>query len=66
MFCNNSFDTMYVVCTDLVCAVCIGLLSAEFLTVDIGLDMPMFWKPLCLLSTPEGLDTTTYQLTLIT
>ena len=45
---------MHVVCTDLLCVVGIGLLSAEFSTVDTGLGRPMFWKPLCLLSTPEG------------
>ena len=38
-----------------VCCVCIGLLSAEFLAVNTGLGRPMFWKPLCLLSAPEGL-----------
>ena len=37
---------------------CIGLLSAEFSTVSTGLGWPTFWKPLCLLSTPEGLATT--------
>ena len=64
MFCSNGFDTMHVVCTtDLLCVVCIGLLSAEFSTVNIGLDRPMFWKPLCLVSTLEGLATTNYQLT---
>ena len=42
---------------------CIGLLAAEFLTVNTGLGRPMFWKPLCLLSTPEGLATTNCQLT---
>ena len=36
------------------CIVCIGLLSTEFLTVNTGLGRPMFWKPPCLLSTPEG------------
>ena len=49
--------------TDLFCVVCIGLLSAEFSTVDTELGRPMFWKPLRLLSTPEGLVTTNYQLT---
>ena len=34
MFCSNGFDTMHVVCTDLLCVVCIGLLSAEFSTVN--------------------------------
>ena len=58
MFCSNGFDTMRVVCTDLLCVVCIGLLSAEFSAVNIGLCRPMFWKPLCLLSTSEGLATT--------
>ena len=49
---------MHVVCTDLKCVcVCIGLLSAEFSTVNTGLGTPMLWKPLCLLSTPEGLAT---------
>ena len=62
MFCSNGFDTMHVVCTHLVCVVCIGLLSAEFLTVNTGLDRPTFWKPLCLRSTPEGLATINYQL----
>ena len=58
MLCSNGFDTMHVVCTDLLCVVCI-----EFSTVNTGLGRPMFWKPLCLLSTPEGLATTNYQLT---
>ena len=63
MFCSNGFDTMHVVCTDLPCVVCIGLLSAEFSTVNTGLGRPMFWKPLYVLSTPEGLAATSYQLT---
>ena len=46
---------MYVVCTDLLCVVCIGLLSAEFSAVNTRLSTLMFWKPLRLLSTPEGL-----------
>ena len=58
MFCSNGFDTMHVVCTDLLCVVCIGLLSAEFSTVNTGLGMPMLWKLLCLLSTPDGLAAT--------
>ena len=49
MFCSDGLDTMHVVCIDLLCAVCIGLLSAEFSTVTTRLDRPMFWKPLCLL-----------------
>ena len=63
MFCSNGFDTMHVVCTDSLCVVCTGLLSAEFSTVNTGLRRPMFWKPLCLLRTPEGLATINYQLT---
>ena len=62
MFCSNGFDTMHVVCADLLCVVCIGLLSVQFSTVNTGLDRPMFWKPLYLLSTHEGLATTNYQL----
>ena len=62
MFCSNGSDIMHAVCTDLKCVVCIGLVSAEFSTVNTGLGRPMFWKPLCLLST-EGLATTNYQLT---
>ena len=54
---------MYVVYTDLLCAVCIGLLPAEFSTVNTGLGRPMFWTPLCLLSAHEGLVDTRYQLT---
>ena len=60
IFCSNGFDIMHVVCTDLLCVVCIG-----FSTVNAGLGRPMFWKPLCLLSTPEGLATTNCHLTLI-
>ena len=63
MFCSNGFDTMHVACTDLLCVVCIGLSSAEFSTVNTGLGRPTFWKPLCLLSTPEGLASTNYQFT---
>ena len=66
MFCSNGFDIMHVVCTDLLCVVCIGLVSAEFSTVNTGLGRSMFWKPLCLLNTLEGLATTNYQLTKIT
>ena len=46
MFCSNGFVTMHVVCTDLLCVVCVGLLFAEFPTVNTGLARPMFWKPL--------------------
>ena len=63
MFCSSAFDTMHVVCTDLLCAVCIGLSSADILTMNTGLGRPMFSKPLCLLSTADGLATTDYQLT---
>ena len=62
MFCSNGFDTM-LVCTDFLSVVRIRLLSAEFSTVNTGLGRPMFWKPLCLLSTPEGLATTNCRLT---
>ena len=62
MFRSNWFDTMHVVCTDLECDVCIGLLPAEFSTVNTGLGKHMFWKPLCLLSTRDDLATTNYQL----
>ena len=46
---NVGFDAMHAVCTDLLYVVCIGLLFAEFSTVNTGLGRPMFWKPLCLL-----------------
>ena len=61
--CSDGFDTMHVVCTDLLCVVCIRLLSAEFSTVNTGLGRPMLLEPLCPLSTPEGLATINYQLT---
>ena len=63
VFCSNGFDTMHVVCTDLLCVVCIGLLSAEFSVVNTGLHRPMLWQLLCLLSTTKGLATTNSQLT---
>ena len=71
MFCTNGFDTMHVVCTDLLCVVCVGLpcvvctglLNSEFPTVNTRLGRLMFWTPLRLLSTPEGLAATNYQLT---
>ena len=53
---------MHVVFTDLLCVACIRLLSAEFSTVNTGLGRPMFWTPLCLLSTPEGLAPQTINL----
>ena len=61
--CSVGFDTMHVVCTDLLCVVCIGFLYAEFSTVNTGLGKPVFWKHLCLLSTPEGLITANYKFT---
>ena len=61
MLCSNGFDTMHVVFIDLLCGVCIGLLSAESSTVNTGLGRPMLWKPLCLLNTPEGLATSNYE-----
>ena len=45
MFCSDGFDTMHVVCTDSLCVVCIGLLSAEFSTLNTGLSRTLFWKP---------------------
>ena len=62
MFCSDGFHTVHVVCTGLLCVVCIGSLSVEFSTENTGLGTSMFWKPLCLLSTPEGLASTDYQL----
>ena len=44
MFCSNGFDTMHVVCTDLLCVVCIGLSSAEVSTVNTELGWTMFLK----------------------
>ena len=35
-------------CTNLLFVVCIGLLSAKFLTLNTGLGRPLFWKPMCL------------------
>ena len=63
MFCSNGFDAMHIVCTYLLGVACIGLLSAKFSTVNTGLGGPMLSKPLCLLSTFEGLATRNYQLT---
>ena len=63
MFCSNGFDTMHVVFTNLLCVVCIELLTAEFSTMNKGLGRLMFWKLLCLLSTPESLPTINCQLT---
>ena len=42
MFFSNGLDTTHVVCTDLLCVVCIGLSSAEYSTVNTGLGKPMF------------------------
>ena len=55
--------TPCILCVQIYCVVCVGLLSADFSTVNTGLGRPRFWKPLCLLSTPEGLAATNYQLT---
>ena len=63
MFCSDGFDTMHVVCTDSLRVACIGLLGAEFSTVNAGLGRTMFWKPVSMLSTHEGLAATYYQLT---
>ena len=52
--------TPCMLCVQIYCVVCIGLLSAEFSTVNAGLGRPMLLKLLCLLSTPEGLATTNY------
>ena len=38
MSCSHGFDTIHVVCIDLLSIVCIGLLPAEFLTVNTGLE----------------------------
>ena len=62
MFCSDGFQPC-MLCVQIYCVACIGLLSAEFSTVNTGLGMPMFWKPLCLLSTHEGLAATNYKLT---
>ena len=58
--------TPCMLCVQIYCVAPIGLLAAELSTVNTGLGRPMFWKPLCLLSTPEGLATTNYQFTEIT
>ena len=47
MFCSSWFYTMHVVCKNLLCVVCIGLLPAEFFTVNTGLGKPTYvfhWK----------------------
>ena len=59
---SDGFHTMHLLCTDLLCVVCVGLVSAEFSTVNTGFGRPLFWKPLCLLSSTEDLATTNYQL----
>ena len=40
--CNNEFDNMHVVCTYQLCVACIGLLSADFSTLNTGPDRHMF------------------------
>ena len=52
---------MHVVCADLLCVVCVRLFS----TVKTGSSRPMFFKSLCLMSTPEGLASINCQLTKI-
>ena len=47
MFCSNGFDTIHVVFTD-----------QPISAVNTGSNRPLFWKPLCLLSTPDSLATT--------
>ena len=34
---GDGINNMHVVCTDLLCVMCIGLLSVKFSTVNIGL-----------------------------
>ena len=58
--------TPCMLCVQIYCVVCIGLLCAEFSFVNTRLGRPMFWKSLCLLSTPEGLAGTNRQFTQIT
>ena len=60
--CCSDRLTQCVLCVQIYCVVCIGLLSDEFSTVNTRLGRPMFLEPLCPLSTPEGLATTNYQL----
>ena len=56
--------TPCMLCVQIYCVLCVlDLVSAEFSTVNTGLGSPIFWKPQCLLSTPESLATTNYQLT---
>ena len=38
IFCSIEFDTIHVVCTYQLCVVCIGLLPANFSTVNTGLN----------------------------
>ena len=51
--------TPCMLCVQIYCVVCIGSLTAEFSTVSTGLG-----RPVCLLSSPKGLATTNYKLTL--
>ena len=37
MFCSNGFDTMHVVCTDLLCVVCIICLHSTFVKLFLNL-----------------------------
>ena len=47
MFCSDGFDTMHAVCTDLLYVVCIGLLAAEFSTVNKGVWVGLCFGNLC-------------------
>ena len=59
---SSAICPLQVPSTDLMCVACIGLLSAEVLTVNTGLGRPISGN-LCQLSTPQVLATTYYQLT---
>ena len=62
--CSAVMDlTPCMLCVQIYCVVYIGLLSSEFSAVNTGLGRPMFWKPLCPFSTPDGLANTNCQLT---
>ena len=61
--------TPCMLCVQIYCVLCVldyYLLNSQLCIQDrVGLcfGRPMFWKSLCLLSTPESLATTSYQLT---
>ena len=52
--------TPCMLCVQIYCVACIGLLSPEFSSLNTGLGRPTFWKHLYLLSTHEGLAATNY------